>query len=79
MTNRNYSNIALDTTLAASITAGDLTLTVASALGWPAAPFAAVLDPGSLTIEEVVQVTLVVGTTFTITLPIAGPPDDGDQ
>lgn len=64
---RNYSNIALDTTLVAGILAGDLTCVVASAAGWPAAPFAAVLDPGSLTIEEVVQVTLVVGTTFTIT------------
>lgn len=64
---RNYSNIAFDTTLTAGIAAGDLTCVVASASGWPSVPFAAVLDPGSLTIEEVVQVTLVVGTTFTIT------------
>jgi hypothetical protein len=64
---RNYSNSALDTTLNAGIGAGDVSMVVASATGWPAAPFAAVLDPGSLTIEEVVQVTAKVGTTFTIT------------
>jgi hypothetical protein len=64
---RNYSNIAIDTTLSAGIGAGDLSLTVASASGWPAAPFAAVLDPGSLTAEEVVQVTVKAGTTWTIT------------
>lgn len=63
---RNYSNIALDTTLTAGIAAGDLSCVVASASGWPAAPFAAVLDPG-LAAEEVVQVTAKVGTTFTIT------------
>lgn len=63
---RNYSNIAIDTTLSAGIAAGDLSLTVASATGWPAAPFAAVLDPGSAT-EEVVQVTAKAGTTWTVT------------
>lgn len=63
---RNYSNIAVDTTLAAGIGAGDLSLTVASATGWPAAPFAAVLDPGAAT-EEVVQVTVAAGTLWTIT------------
>lgn len=64
---RNYSNIAFDTTLVAGIAAGDLSMVVASAAGWPAVPFAAVIDPGSLTVEEVVQVTNVAGTTFTIT------------
>ncbi len=64
---RNYSNIALDTTLTAAIDADDTTCVVASATGWPAVPFAAVLDPGSLTVEEVVQVTAKTGTTFTMT------------
>lgn len=68
---RNYSNIALDTTLTAGIAAGDLSCVVASAAGWPAAPFAAVLDPGLVT-EEVVQVTVKVGTTFTITRAFDG-------
>jgi hypothetical protein len=63
---RNYSNTAVDTTLVAGIGAGDLSLIVVSATGWPAAPFAAVLDPGLAT-EEVVQVTAKVGTTFTVT------------
>ena len=64
---RNYSNTALDTTLTGAIGAGDLSLTVASAAGWPAVPFAAVLDPGSATVEEVVQVTGAAGTTWTVT------------
>lgn len=68
---RNYSNIALDTTLTAGITAGALSCVVASAAGWPAAPFAAVLDPGLVT-EEVVEVTVKVGTTFTITRAFDG-------
>lgn len=63
---RNYSNIALDTTLAGAIGAGAPSLVVASAAGWPVAPFAAVIDPGAA-IEEVVEVTVKVGTTFTIT------------
>jgi hypothetical protein len=64
---RNYANIALDTTLTAGINAAATSLVVDAATGWPAAPFAAVLDPGSLTVEEVVQVTAKVGTTFTVT------------
>lgn len=62
---RNYSNTAVDTTLSGGIAAGDLSLTVASANGWPSAPFAAVLDPGGT--EEVVQVTAKAGTTWTVT------------
>ena len=63
---RNYSNIAADTTLNAGILAGDLSLVVVSAAGWPLAPFAAVLDPGGAA-EEVVQVTVKAGTTWTVT------------
>jgi hypothetical protein len=63
---RTYSNIALDTTLTAGIGAGDPTCIVTSAAGYPAAPFAIVLDPGLVT-EEVCEVTIKAGTTFTIT------------
>lgn len=67
MTNRNYSNTALDTTLSGSLTALATTLVVASATGWPSAPFAAVLDPGDPVNEEIVLVTAVAGTTWTVT------------
>jgi hypothetical protein len=67
MTLRNYSNTAVQTTLTAGISAGALSLTVADATGYPAVPFAIVLDAGSATDEEVVFVTAKVGTTFTIT------------
>lgn len=68
---RNYSNTAVDTTLTGAIGAGDGSFVVASATGWPAAPFAAVLDPGLAT-EEVVQVTNKAGTTFTVTRAFDG-------
>jgi hypothetical protein len=68
---RNYSNTAVDTTLTGAIGAGDGSFVVASASGWPAAPFAAVLDPGLAT-EEVVQVTVKAGTTFTVTRAFDG-------
>lgn len=63
----NYSNIAVQTTLAGAIGAGDLSITVADPSGYPAAPFRIVLDPGSPTAEEVAQVTAVAGATFTVT------------
>lgn len=64
---RNYSNTAFDTALVGTITAGALSLAVADATGYPSPPFAIVVNPGSLTTEEVMQVTAVVGTTFTVT------------
>lgn len=63
----NYSNIAVQTTLSGAISAGDLTLTVDDATGYPTAPFRIVLDPGSVADEEVCQVTNKAGTTFTVT------------
>lgn len=63
----NYSNIAVQTTLAAPIGAGDLTLAVVDASGYPAAPFRIVLDPGSVVAEEVCEVTNVAATVFTVT------------
>jgi hypothetical protein len=63
----NYSNIAVQTTLAAPIGASDLTLAVADPSGYPTAPFRIVLDPGSVVAEEVCEVTHVAGTVFTVT------------
>lgn len=63
MAARNYSDIAVQTTLASGISDSDTSLSVASATGWPAAPFLLVLDPDTAN-EEVVLVGAKSGTTF---------------
>lgn len=63
----NHSNTADDTILTAALTAGATAIPVASAAGWPAPPFAAVLTPGTSATEEIVLVTAVVGATWTAT------------
>lgn len=67
MTPRIYSNIAVQTSLVSGITAAATSLTVADATGYPAAPFAIVVDPGSATYEEVMLVTAKAGAVFTVT------------
>lgn len=67
MTPNNFSNISVATTLTAGITVGALSMTVADATGYPAAPFQVVLDLGSATDEEAVLITVKAGTTWTIT------------
>lgn len=67
MTPRNYSNISVQTTLAAGITAVDLALTVSDATGYPSVPFAIVVDAGSTTSEEVMLVTAKAAAVFTVT------------
>lgn len=66
MTPNNFSNISVATTLVAGIGAGDLSMTVADATGYPAVPFAVVIDVGSVTSEEAVLVTAKAGTLWTI-------------
>lgn len=61
MTPRTYSNIAVATTITGAITAGATSLVVADATGYPAAPFAIVVE------SEVMLVTAKAGTTFTVT------------
>lgn len=63
MAARNYSNIAVDTTLASGIGADDASMTVAAATGWPAAPFTLVIEPGEAN-EEIVLVGSKTGTLF---------------
>lgn len=67
MTPRIYSNTAVQTSLVSGLTAADLSLTVADATGYPAAPFAIVVDVGSATYEEVMLVTAKAGAVFTVT------------
>lgn len=63
MARRQYSNIAVDTTLNAGITAGDTSMVVASDVGWPSAPFVLVIEPDTVD-EELVLVGAKAGTTF---------------
>jgi hypothetical protein len=63
MAARKYSNIAVSTTLSAGINNVATSFNVASATGWPAAPFTAVLDPGTAS-EEIILVATKAGTTF---------------
>lgn len=66
MTAKNYSNTSSVATLNAVANAADLTWTVASATGYPAAPFWARIAPNTPAME-VVLVTAVVGTSWTVT------------
>lgn len=63
MAARNYSNIAVSTSLVSGIGSGDTSLTVADATGWPAAPFILVIDPGTAN-EELVLVGAKAGAVF---------------
>lgn len=64
MVAKNFSNTALNTTIASGIGSADTSLVVTSDSGWPAAPFACVLEPGEVT-EEVILVGARSGTSFT--------------
>ena len=65
--NRYYSAIAQDTTLSTSATSGDVTIAVSSTTGWPSSyPFCLALDFGTA-LEELVDVTALVGLTATVT------------
>jgi len=60
---RNYSNIAVATTLSVTIVSGDTSLVVVSATGYPAAPFTIVIERTTAN-EEVILVGAKSGTTF---------------
>ena len=66
MAARNYINGAPLLTLSAGITNADVTLTVSSTTGYPAAPFTIALERATVN-EEVVLCTAKTGTTFTVT------------
>lgn len=70
---RNYSNVAVATALASSITSSDATITVGSNAGYPSPPFTVLIDPGTPS-EEVCEVTSVAGTTWTISRGVDGTP-----
>ena len=63
---KNYSNVAVQTTLSSGVTSGAASLTVAATTGFPSPDFTLVLDPGTVS-EELVLVTGVGGTTLTVT------------
>jgi len=65
--NRYYSAIAQDTNLSTSATSGDVTITVTTTTGWPTQyPFCLALDFGT-SLEELVDVTSLIGITATVT------------
>src|SRR5204863_4420157 len=64
---RSYAGAAVQSTLASSITGADLTISVASASGWPDGtdgPFYVVIDPGGT--EEKIRVTSRSGNVLTV-------------
>lgn len=66
MSTRNYGSAVPATTLASSCTNVATSLSVTSSSGYPTAPFVAIIDKDTAS-EEVVLVTNVAGTTWTIT------------
>lgn len=70
-TGQNYATNVPQTQLTSSINATATSMSVVSATGWPSPPFTAVIDLGSAS-QEPVDVTAVVGTSFTITRSIDG-------
>lgn len=72
MTVRFYSSIAQQTTLTSSISAATTVINVAATTGFPSStPFTLSLDYGAPN-EELVEVTLIAGTSLTVTRAIDG-------
>jgi len=63
VTARNYSSVAVATTLSAGINSSVTAFNIAANTGWPAAPFIAVLDPNTVN-EEIVLVSAAAGTSW---------------
>lgn len=70
-TGQQYATNVPQTTLTGSVNASATSLSVASSASWPSVPFTAVLDIGTSS-QEPVDVTAVVGTTWTVTRNIDG-------
>jgi microcystin-dependent protein len=70
---RNYSSTAVRTSLLVSIGSGDATLFVDSSSGYPQVPFFATINRGQSN-QEVVLVTTVAGTQWTVTRGQDGHP-----
>jgi hypothetical protein len=63
VTARNYSSVAVTTTLSSGINSSVTAFNVAASTGWPAAPFIAVLDPNTVN-EEIILVGAAAGTSW---------------
>jgi hypothetical protein len=70
-TGQQYATNVPQTTLTGSVNASATSFSVASSASWPSVPFTAVLDIGTSS-QEPVDVTTVVGTTWTVTRNIDG-------
>ncbi len=77
MAARQFSNVAVETTLSSGIAGGASSLTVVSATGWPAAPFILVIEP-DLANEELILVGAKAGAVFSsLTRGFGGTSDVG--
>lgn len=63
---RNYSNVAVSTTLVGGVSSSGTTIAVAATTGFPAVDFILALDADTAN-QELVLVTNVAGTTLTVT------------
>lgn len=70
---RNFSNVAVSTTLTAGVSDSATSLAVTAVTGYPSAPFTVILEPGTA-FEELVEVTAVSGSNFTVSRGIDGSP-----
>lgn len=70
---RNFSNVAVETSLTVGVNNSATSITVGSNTGYPGVPYTVILDPGLAT-EEVCEVTAVAGTTWTVTRGVDGTP-----
>lgn len=70
-TGQQYATNVPQTTLTSQVNATTTTFPVASSTSWPTPPFTAVVDIG-LSTQEPVDVTNIVGTTWTVTRNIDG-------
>ncbi len=74
---RQFSNVAVETTLSSGIAGGASSLTVVDATGWPAAPFLLVIEP-DLANEELILVGAKAGAVFSsLTRGFGGTSDVG--
>ncbi len=71
MARRYYSSTAVRTTLSAPITDVATSLVVTDATGYPTVPFTIIVDADTVS-EEVMTVTAVASTTFTVTRAVDG-------
>lgn len=62
---RNYSSVAVETTLTSAVSSGATSIVVGATTGFPSAPFTIIVDKDTAS-EEVMEVTNIAGLTLTV-------------